>query len=493
MVIKEEVRVKKITTLILCLGIFAGLLCACSAPAAGKGAAKGTASEKDNNKSGAEMKMVLHEPEYLKPSDINHKPVFTLSWDPYPNAYSYEFAIYVEGEDSYGRGPFAIRSTKGIYSKEAVSADLYFLQGIYTDTATYRIKIRPSLKAAEKKEDYIWSNIWQISFVDGKYTISATDADFDEEIEAANAQKEKKKEGGGNTGKPEKKEPLAHSFPEELLLYLAREEGETEAFSAEDIASLSVGVNYCEYAEPVQNITDGETIEAFKKAVQQMTVTGKYDEVFSTETYYAYSAKDAEGNALFSFSIQKGLLDRNDGRYSVEGLSELLSIPGIMLEEGWNAYWDEYNSKADAYERDIDPVGMNLLEAAGYGTHMMNSGAPDNIYYIDAYIDYAKDVPKMQTRDKAEIEAVYKGLSKIKVGKEADNIGGRMWHMTFGYSDPAYNFSRDTYLSFKGDYIKLGGDYYELENIEELYGSLDCEIFRYMKDFSDAPALKPVY
>ena len=99
----------------------------------------------------------------------------------------------------------------------------------------------------------------------------------------------------------------------------------------------------------------------------------------------------------------------------------------------------------------------------------------------------------MQTRDKAEIEAVYKALSKIKVGKEADNIGGRMWHMTFGYSDPAYNFSRDTYLSFKGDYIKLDGDYYELENIEELYGSLDCEIFRYMKDFSDAPALKPVY
>ena len=73
---------KKIKILILCLGIFAGLLCACSAPAAGKGAAKGTASEKDNNKSGAEIKMVLHEPEYLKPSDINHKPVFTLSWDP---------------------------------------------------------------------------------------------------------------------------------------------------------------------------------------------------------------------------------------------------------------------------------------------------------------------------------------------------------------------------------------------------------------------------
>ena len=457
---------KKITTLILCLGIFAGLLCACGTPAAGKGAAEGTTSETDNTADNAEIRMVLHEPEYLRPSEINHKPVFTLSWDPYPNAYSYEFAIYVEGEDAYGRGPFAIRSTKGIYADDAVSADLYFLQGIYTDTATYRIKIRPSLKAAEKKEDHIWSNIWQISFVNGEYTVTATEADFDEEIEAAAEQKEGKKDNGGNTGKPgkEAKEPLDHSFPEELLLYLARENGETEAYSADDIASISVGVNYCEYGEPVQNITDDETIEAFKKAVQQMTVTGKYDEVFSTETYYAYSARDAEGNALFSFAVQNGLLERSDGRYSIEGLSELLSIPGILLEEGW-----------------------------GKCTHLMNSGAPDNIFYIDAYIDYAKDVPKMQTRDKAEIEAVYTALSKIKVGKHVDNIGGRMWHMTFGYTNPAYNFSQDTYLSFKGNYIKLDGEYYELENIEELYGSLDCEIFAYMKDFSDAPVLKPVY
>ena len=486
---------KKITTLILCLGIFAGLLCACGTPAAGKGAAEGTTSETDNTADNAEIRMVLHEPEYLRPSEINHKPVFTLSWDPYPNAYSYEFAIYVEGEDAYGRGPFAIRSTKGIYADDAVSADLYFLQGIYTDTATYRIKIRPSLKAAEKKEDHIWSNIWQISFVNGEYTVTATEADFDEEIEAAAEQKEGKKDNGGNTGKPgkEAKEPLDHSFPEELLLYLARENGETEAYSADDIASISVGVNYCEYGEPVQNITDDETIEAFKKAVQQMTVTGKYDEVFSTETYYAYSARDAEGNALFSFAVQNGLLERSDGRYSIEGLSELLSIPGILLEEGWGKYWGEYNERADAYEDDLDPVGMDVLEAAGYGTHLMNSGAPDNIFYIDAYIDYAKDVPKMQTRDKAEIEAVYTALSKIKVGKHADNIGGRMWHMTFGYTNPAYNFSQDTYLSFKGNYIKLDGEYYELENIEELYGSLDCEIFAYMKDFSDAPVLKPVY
>ena len=486
---------KKITTLILCLGIFAGLLCACGTPAAGKGAAEGTTSETDNTADNAEIRMVLHEPEYLRPSEINHKPVFTLSWDPYPNAYSYEFAIYVEGEDAYGRGPFAIRSTKGIYADDAVSADLYFLQGIYTDTATYRIKIRPSLKAAEKKEDHIWSNIWQISFVNGEYTVTATEADFDEEIEAAAEQKEGKKDNGGNTGKPgkEAKEPLDHSFPEELLLYLARENGETEAYSADDIASISVGVNYCEYGEPVQNITDDETIEAFKKAVQQMTVTGKYDEVFSTETYYAYSARDAEGNALFSFAVQNGLLERSDGRYSIEGLSELLSIPGILLEEGWGKYWGEYNERADAYEDDLDPVGMDVLEAAGYGTHLMNSGAPDNIFYIDAYIDYAKDVPKMKTRDKAEIEAVYTALSKIKVGKHVDNIGGRMWHMTFGYTNPAYNFSQDTYLSFKGNYIKLDGEYYELENIEELYGSLDCEIFAYMKDFSDAPVLKPVY
>ena len=42
-------KVKKITALILCLCIFAGLLCACGNPSAGKGAAEGSSSENDNN------------------------------------------------------------------------------------------------------------------------------------------------------------------------------------------------------------------------------------------------------------------------------------------------------------------------------------------------------------------------------------------------------------------------------------------------------------
>ena len=491
---------KKTIALILCLTMFTGLLCACAASAAGgkagqKGAAAGTVSEK---KEPAEKTagMVLHEPEYLRPSEIHHKPVFRLSWDPYPNAYSYEFAIYVEGEDAYGRGPFAIRSTKGIFSEEAVSAELYFLQGIYTDTAAYRIKIRPKLNPAEKKEDYIWSNLWEIRFVDGEYTVTATEEDFDEEIEAEKAKKEAEKADSGTGGdkkEQQKKAPLGHAYPEELLLYLAREKGEAEAFSADDIASLSVSVNYCEYGEPAQSITDEEAVSAFKKAVQQMTVTGKYDEVFSTQTYYAYTARDAEGTPLFSFVIQDGLLEGRDGRYSVEGLPDLLSVPGILLEEGWSEYWEDYNARADEYEDDLNPVGMNILEAAGYGTHMMNSGAPDNIFYIDAYIDYEKEVPKMQTRDRQDIEAVYAALSGIRVGRHTDSSDGRMWHMTFGYTDPDSAFSQSTYLSFKGDCIKIDGEYYELENIDALYGSMDCEIFTYMKDFSDAPALKPVY
>lgn len=126
----------------------------------------------------------------------------------------------------------------------------------------------------------------------------------------------------------EKKAPLPHEFPEPLLTYLAKEKGKAEPLNPEEITFLSVNVNHCEYGEPVQTFSDEKTIGQFREALQGVTLTGKEDDIFSTETSICYSAVDQDGNRVLFFSIQNGLLEASDGRYALEGLGPLMEIDG---------------------------------------------------------------------------------------------------------------------------------------------------------------------
>ena len=441
----------------------------------------------------------LNEPVEVEDKYNDHVMEFT--WTKVKDAYSYEAAVYVEGEDSFGRGPFAIRSTKGFYD-DSCTGRVTFLSGVYTDTAKYRIKVRPKFKGQVNVEkDAVWSNIWEIDFTDGKYTLKETDADFDEEIEAKKAEEKAAKEAAkqengdeGNTAaKKEKKQPLPHEFPEPLLTYLAKEKGEEEPLDPEEIAFLTVSVNHCEYGEPAQSFSDEKTIGQFREALKGVTVTGKKDDIFSTETSVCYSAADRDRKGVLFIAIQNGLLEASDGRYALTGLGELSRIDGVKLADDWNEYWGEYNYRAREYEDSVDLTAGTLLDVASYGTHLMAEGGAECITYADVYIDWNSQVGKLRTQDPEEIKALFEALNELKPRNPVGSGKGQMWHITFDFVEPDNNFMSSAYLEFMGTRVKIGDYYYELEGMKKLYDAVDCEVLKYLRDYSETPILKPSY
>ena len=431
----------------------------------------------------------MYEPQYAG-LEVNGKPKFILSWEAYSGAKEYEIAFFAEGEDAYGRGPFAIRSTKGIYDG-STSATVVFLQGVYTDTVTYRIKVRPRLRTAgtEKPADFVWSNIWEIRFVDGQHTVRRIDEDFDQETV--------KSEEGTKITQPQPTiqhtVPLDHSYPEPLLTYLARERGKDTPFLPGEIAEFSVSVNHCEYGEPVQTIRDPEHVRAFSAALEDITVTGKQDSISSTETYYAYSVRDASGSSLFSFSIQRGLLERSDGRYGMTGLEKLLSLDGILYEDGWDSYWEDRAEKARAYRAGQKITGFPLTDAAGYEFSRIAETAPEGILGIQAYIDWNTEPGRLNTSDREEIAAIWNALSQVTVGEKISSPPGQMWHMTFSFLAEGGTFYDSTYLAFQGNAVKIGDYYYRLTGIDQVYSSVDNGMLYYLRDYSEAPKVQPSY
>lgn len=482
---------------VLAAGLAAVLLAGCGG-AAGDASASGSGAPADviENEAGKEDAggIVLNEPEYLGLSKYNELPEFRLSWNRYPDADGYEVAFYAEGEDAYGRGPFAVRSVKPVYDETTPYVDAEFLKGVTTDTVRYRMKVRPTIGPLilENADEYVWSNLWEIDFEDGEYTVRETSEDFDAEI-AAEEDAEKQEQEPSPTPAAEKKDPLPHSFPESLADFLARERGE-ESLPLDALAGFGVTVAYDEYAEPSQTVTEERAVRQFADALQSVKVTGKKDEVFSTEGYTAFSGYDADGNVILGLSIQAGLLERNDGRYALEGADALFSIDGVMYAEDWAEYWSSYNEKADAYEEQIgDPEGMLLIEAAGYAMHRAGLAAPEGIRAMSAYIDWNREAGRFSSADPQEIEALWTALSKIRVGREEANPKGDMWHLNVDFIDPDDPAAGHAWIEFYGDYAKIGDGRYALEGIEELYDALDSDFFRYVRDYIDVPQNKPSY
>ncbi len=437
-----------------------------------------------------ERPFMLSEPEYAG-LEVNGKPKFNLAWDSYPGASSYEIAFYAEGEDSFGRGPFAIRSTKGIYGGET-NAVVVFLQGVFTDTVTYRVKVRPQLRAAgtEKKAEPNWSNIWEIRFAEGEYAVLPTDQDFDPETDETEP-------AGKATGRKEPdrqpKTPLEHHFPEPLLVYLAKEAGMENPVPVESISEFSVAVNHCEYGEPPQTIRDADTVRAFRNALEKIMVTEKEDSVSSTETYLAFSAKDKDGNPLFAFSVQSGLLERNDGRYGLSGLSDLMELDGVLYESGWNAYWEEQERMEREYGPEHIVSGAFLTEAAGYRFHRLAEHAPESILSVSGYIDWDAEPGRLDTSDRTEIASLWDAFSRMKIGDRVSSPKGQMWHMIFTYLSDTGTFYDSVYLAFHGSAVKIGDNYYTVEGMEQLFGAVENSMLEYLRDYSDAPKIQPSY
>lgn len=433
----------------------------------------------------AAKKFRMYEPVYLGKTDRDY-PEFKLKWKSIPGAVGYEIAFYAEGEDPYGRGHFAKRTTKNDYSGS--SEKVVFLQGVYTDTVTYRVKVRPDVRDetnSQKFKEPVWSNIWEIKFTDGEYSISETDADFDEEIAA------KEEQDAGGSKKKTNAKPLPHSYPEPLLLFLAKEEGMEEPFSTDDIAGFSMNVNSGGHGNPAQIFEDGPSLEQFKDGVSEITVGEEVkDEPMTTEEGTFYSALDKEGNRLFTFEVYKDrYLEGDRGElYPLNGMTRLNSIEGVMTAGDWEMQENELEKNSKDYEAS----GRGVLESS-YETHILEEAGPESVNGVRAYIDWNEDMQKLNSREEAVTTAVFDALKDMQIVKKAEDRSGQMWHLVIEYKVPGKNFNDSVSFSFEGDNIERNGTYHTVDDIEKLYDAVDCDIFNYLRNYSDAPIIDPKY
>lgn len=448
--------------------------------------------------------ITLDKPSYRGQTEEG-KPEFTLTWNRYPDAGGYEMAIFAEGEDDYGRGHFAIRSTKNVYGN-TTKGTLVFLQGISTDTVTYRVKVRPTIAVDSLKDSSndIWSNLWEIRFEKGKYSVRATDKDFDDSGSDTASDQNDADAGKANEGaagmteavdnSPTSQPGLRHVFPESLTDYLAKEAGkEAGSLGENNIAKLMIGLDDISYGEPRQTITDEKIIQLFNQAISAVQVTGRMDDITSNPSSFVYNGLDKEGKEILKFSIKDGLLIGPDGRYSLEGLDTLYNIDGIIGQKPWTSFLEDRTAKMNNYDQEMTSKEGSLIETAGYTIHELSLLGPDAILYVSGSLDENTNAGPFSLEDKKDAAAIWKALSDMKVGKERKDAQGEPWHLIFRYQVGKKAFCESARLDFLGNYVKIGGSYYETEGLDALFDSYSSDMFSYLKEFGKAEKIEPVY
>lgn len=260
-----------------------------------------------------------------------------------------------------------------------------------------------------------------------------------------------------------------------------------------ETVKLEVGVNHCEYGEPIQYIEDPQIISEVIKALSGMTVTGLKDTVSSTGDYTWYHLYDAQGNDICGFSLQGGLLLKEDGRYTVEGLNALESVDGIMLIDDWDTYWDNLSDDRNIFEQNYRlSFPSSVFEVSGYYTNQLyHNVAPEDIVSVNIRIDWS-DIPPLRSNDREIIDAIYNAMCQMQVLGEASEEGtGETWYVEFYYKEPGENFYSNAYVSFCGNYLESdfaqGGDTtYEVSGMDTLLEAADAEVLEYLKEYRTA-------
>jgi len=434
--------------------------------------------------------ITLRKPVYTGKTEDGY-PEFTLRWNRYPDTTSYEIAIFAQGKDPFGRQDFAIRSTKQIYGGKT-HGSLVFLQGIYTDTADYLVKVRPnnSVDSIHDPSINIWSNLWKISFVNGEYEVSSWDVDFDEEAVSPGNDQAEQDTSQVDSG-------VNHVFPETLSDYLVKESGKGNVIDLSAVAMLTAGPDHRIMGEPRQHITDQTVIDQFCAALSNVKVTAKVDDIKSQETAYVYSGLDKSGNTVFSFRLQSDLLVTEQGRYRLDGLGMLVEGQGIISRSGWEKYLQQETAKAENYyessQQSSTASAKDLFKTAGYMPGIMEEKAPSNIVRMKIFIEDNEEAKAFETKDKDQIASMYKALKTAAVEDKDSGAKGQNWYIVFEFKGRHKTFTESAVLEFVGNSLKAGDSCYKVSDLNSFYESIDAPILSYLKDYSTASNLEPVY
>lgn len=273
-----------------------------------------------------------------------------------------------------------------------------------------------------------------------------------------------------------------------LLVFTAKERG-MDSIDLSDAAMLEVSVDSCLEGQPIQYITDPDTISSAVEALLEIRVTGLADTVGSTGDSESYSFRNDEDKVIAVFTFQDGLLLGNDGRYSIEGEETLYSIPGIKHSDDWKAYREDLDEKESEYEDGFHiAYPTTVFALGGYVPDLINKDiGPDGIVSV-AVSAHDYDIERYTSSKKSEIEAIYSALCDMKVtGESSQEESGQDWYVTLYYEPSGENFYSSTYLKFNGDCLvsEVAKGYdtaYTVTGIDKLFDVSDAEVFQYLRE-----------
>ena len=421
----------------------------------------------------------LHEPQKIG-TDSNGHPLFLLHWEPVRNAIGYEIAIHAELAGYSGWSTFKAEGKKN------TEKTITLLQGIYTDSVNYQIKVRPEFKNNRFGE---WSNEWSVIFDKGEFEL---------------------KEGAKNIGKPaaspvmtdmadeeEQAEEgmVQHIMPENLTEWL-HEETESDAVDFSYTKYVTVEVRRAYYSEPLQTIKDPQIVKKIVKALSGICVNKEEELQEDASTVYVYSLFDAEEQKIAKITLRDGNLIGRNGIYSAEGIENLQEIEGIFLELEWDEYWREQKQLDEKFDSVFRPAfPENVFRMSGRNaSELFRHASKVNVERATLYMPYNYSLSYDVESERETTDRILESLLKIQIpGTVSTAKEGQEWRIILDYKLGNATFPSSIEIVFFGNCFVSDAIHYEIEGTDKLLKLFHGETSKYLRDHrAQLPAI-PVY
>ncbi len=421
----------------------------------------------------------LHEPQRIG-TDSDGWPMFLLHWEPVRNAIGYEIAICAELTGYSGW------STSKVEGKKSTEKTITLLQGVYTDTVQYQIKVRPEF---DNNRFGGWSNEWVVIFDKGELELQEGKNSDEKPAVSQNTADVTEEAGDDDAGVVE------HIMPESLPEWV-REETESDAVDFSLAKYVTIEVRRAYYSEPLQTITDPKTVQKIVKALSEISVNEESVVKANASTTYVYSLFDSEEQRVAEIILQDAILIGKNRSYSVEGTENLKIIEGIFLEQDWDEYWRDQKQLDEKFDSMFQPAfPENVFRMSGRNaSELFRHASKVTVERATLYMPYNYSLSYDMESERESTKRILEALLKIQIpGTVSTEKEGQEWRIILDYKFRNATFPTSIEIAFFGNCFVYDGIHYEIEGTENLLKLFHGETSKYLLVHRTHFPVKPVY
>ncbi len=421
----------------------------------------------------------LHEPQRIG-TDSDGRPMFLLHWEPVRNAIGYEIAICAELTGYSGW------STSKVEGKKSTEKTITLLQGIYTDTVKYQIKVRPEF---ENNRFGGWSNNWEVHFDNGEFELQEGKMNDGMPVTSQVTSDEVEEAGHADESMVE------HMLPESLAEWVCEEtESDTIDFSLAKYVTIEVKRTF--YSEPLQTITDAKTVQKIVKALSEISVNAENEVKINASTAYVYTLFDSKEQIVAKIVLQDDNLVGINRTYSAGGIENLKKIEGVFLDQDWDEYWRAQKQLDEKFDSTFQPAfPENVFRMSGRNaSELFRHASKVTVERATLYMPYnfslSYDVESEPESTKRILDALLKIQIPGTVSKEKE---GQEWRIILDYKLRNASFPSSIEIVFFGNCFVSDDIHYEIEGTENILKLFHGETSKYLRAHRTHLPVSPVY